>query len=150
MTKPDAVYMVFIAAPLDRVWATLVDQAASPGFFFGNTMTVGAGVGDAFQVRGPDGVLQVEGRVLAREAPRRLRVSWTVAAFPGLPASEFDFLLEQVGEVVRLTVSEFNAAPVEDKFREAGRDGWSLILSSLKTLLETGAPMPPATPKAPQ
>lgn len=69
---------------------------------------------------------------------------------PDVPPAEFEFLLEAVGDVTRLTLSQFNGGPVEEKFMTAGREGWSLILSSLKTLLETGKPLPPVSPRPPQ
>jgi hypothetical protein len=47
-----------------------------------------------------------------------------------------------LGEVVRLTMTESYQEPVEDKFLEGGRRGWPIILSGLKTLLETGRPLP--------
>jgi len=32
-------------------------------------------------------------------------------------------------------------APIEEKYLEGGRQGWPVILSSLKSLLETGKPL---------
>lgn len=147
--KPDAVYMVFIAAPPQAVWDLLTDKARSPDFFFGNVMSVGK-AGEAFTVDRADGTADVAGEVLVHEKPTRLRVTWKLVWAPELPVAEFDFLLEAVGEVTRLTLSQFNGGPVDPKFMEAGREGWSLILSSLKTLVETGRPLPRVSPRPPQ
>jgi uncharacterized protein YndB with AHSA1/START domain len=148
--KPDAVYMVFIAAPPQAVWDLLTDKARSPDFFFGNTWTVGEAVGAPFKADRADGTPDVDGQVLIRDEPNRLRISWKLVWAPELPVAEFDFQIEAVGELTRLTLSQFNNGRVDKKFMTAGREGWSLILSSLKTLLETGKPLPKVAPRPPQ
>jgi uncharacterized protein YndB with AHSA1/START domain len=148
--RPQAVHLIFIAAPMARIWETLTSETESPKFFFGNRMTFGSAVGEPFQVRGLDGNGHVDGEVLALEPGKRIKVSWKVKAFPDLPVSEFDFLIEPEGEVCRLTVLEFHLGPVPERFAAMSRDGWALILSSLKTLIETGSPMPNASVKPPE
>jgi hypothetical protein len=44
--------------------------------------------------------------------------------------------------VVRLTVSEFHPKGIDEKYLEGGRRGWPIILSGLKSLRETGRPLP--------
>jgi len=46
--------------------------------------------------------------------------------------------IEQAGEAVRLTMSEAHDRPLSDDILAGGRQGWPAILSSLKSLLETG------------
>jgi hypothetical protein len=50
------------------------------------------------------------------------------------------YLLEQQGEIVKLTVTHQMAQP-GSKFIEAVSNGWPHILASLKSLLETGRPL---------
>ena len=45
------------------------------------------------------------------------------------------------GEAVRLTMTEAHPEPLDDKILEGGRQGWPVILSSLKSLIETGKPI---------
>lgn len=144
MDKPDAVYTVFIAARPEAVWALLHDSAASPDWFFGNRMEIGAAIGDPFRVYRPDGSIDVEGEVLATEAGRRLLVSWVMPDMPVRPDGDMiEFVIEEKAEgVVRLAVEKYHGAPVPEKWIEAGREGWSLIFSGLKTMLETGKPLP--------
>ena len=148
--KPDAVFVTFIAATPQAVWDLLTDKARSPQFFFGNIMSVGAAAGEPFTVTRGDGTPDVAGKVLVHEPPHRLRVSWDMVAMPDVPTAEFEFLLEAVDNVVRLTFSQFNGGPIPESFVDAGREGWSLIQASLKTLLETGKPLPPIKPRPPQ
>jgi len=46
--------------------------------------------------------------------------------------------LEPAGAAVRLTLTESHDRPISDDSLEGGRMGWPAILSSLKSLLETG------------
>jgi hypothetical protein len=47
-----------------------------------------------------------------------------------------------LGEIIRATMTESHQEPVEDKLLEGGRRSWPIILSGLKTLFETGRPLP--------
>ena len=152
MDKPDTVYTVFIAARPGKVWALLNDSTASPDWFFGNRMEIGAAPGDPCRVFRPDGSIDVDGRVLAKEAGRRLRVSWIMPDMPIRPGDDqVEFVIEEKAKgVARLAVQEYRSAPLPEKWIEAGREGWSLILSSLKTMLETGKPLPRVEMRPPE
>jgi uncharacterized protein YndB with AHSA1/START domain len=152
MDKPNTVYVNFIESSPDKVWDLLTDADASPDWFLGNRMEVGAAVGDPFRVLSPDGTFDVEGKIIAKEAWRRLRVSWVMPDLPVMPdENEVEFLIEDKGsDVVRVAVQEYHYVPVPEKWVEAGREGWSLILSSLKTMLETGRPLPRVEMKPPE
>jgi hypothetical protein len=49
--------------------------------------------------------------------------------------------IEQVGDAVKLTMSEQHDRPLSDDILSGGRQGWPAILSSLKSVLETGKPL---------
>lgn len=149
------VSVVFIAAPVERIWAALTDAKISPNYFMGSRVEVGE-VGEPYRVGRDDG-WAVTGMVLAKDPPNRLRVTWVVQAPPGvaLPNCEVEYLIEaavtpQGGAVAKLTVSEFVDGPVPPQFRTAGRTGWGLITSNLKTYLETGSPLPAVKLEPPQ
>jgi hypothetical protein len=40
-------------------------------------------------------------------------------------------------------MTEAHQIELDDRMLEGGRRGWPVILNNLKTLLETGSPMPP-------
>jgi hypothetical protein len=46
--------------------------------------------------------------------------------------------IEQAGDAVKLTLSRSHDRPLSDDILSGGRQGWPAILSSLKSLLETG------------
>jgi uncharacterized protein YndB with AHSA1/START domain len=55
--------------------------------------------------------------------------------------SRVTFDIEPVGDVVRLTVTHDHFEPGSEMFKSI-QEGWPKVLSSLKSLLETGRPLP--------
>ena len=49
--------------------------------------------------------------------------------------------IEPAGDAVRLTLTEAHDRPMSDDILSGGRTGWPAIMSSLKSLLETGKPL---------
>jgi len=49
--------------------------------------------------------------------------------------------IEPAGDAVKLTMTESHDRPLSDDILSGGRSGWPAILSSLKSLLETGKPL---------
>jgi uncharacterized protein YndB with AHSA1/START domain len=74
------------------------------------------------------------------EPGRRLVIRWRNEFRPELREEGFSrctFVLEPVGTSVKLTVTHEMERP-DSKFVQAVSNGWPHILSSLKSLLETG------------
>lgn len=151
--RPDLVYIAFIETSAEKLWALLTSEAESPKWFFGNRVELGAAPGGPYRVIRPDGVAAVDGAIVAIEPPKRLRVRWEMPGNPlgdGRP-NEIEYRIEQAAAgVVRLSVSEFHYLSVPEEWRQSGREGWSLILSALKTICETGRALPPVTPGEPK
>jgi hypothetical protein len=49
--------------------------------------------------------------------------------------------IEQAGDAVKLTLIQSQDRPLSDDILSGGRQGWPAILSSLKSVLETGQPL---------
>ena len=90
-----------------------------------------------------DGRIADAGEVLEIDPPRRLVLKWRNEFRPELKAEGYArcvYDLEQDGGVMRLTIT--HSIEKEDaKLIEAVSGGWPRVLSSLKSLLETGTPM---------
>jgi uncharacterized protein YndB with AHSA1/START domain len=98
-------------------------------------------VGGAFMVRTPDGAPHIGGDVFECEPRRKLTVTFNVnwpALIDKLGPTLVSYEIEPVGNVVRLTMTESHDRPIDDDILQGGRQGWPAILSSLKSLLETG------------
>ena len=60
-----------------------------------------------------------------------------------MPEAKVEFQIDAlVADDVRLTVREFHHPSIDEKYKQGGRTGWPIILSGLKSLLETGRPLP--------
>jgi uncharacterized protein YndB with AHSA1/START domain len=150
--KPVFLYVTYIAVPPQMVWEAITTSAFTTRFFFGRSVESDWKQGSPWTLRMPDGRPDVEGRVVVSEPPHRLHLTWRVVWIPemaDLPETLVTWEIEAVGEVSRLTVCEFHGGPMEEKYLEGGRKGWPMILSGLKTLLETGKALDLATPGAP-
>jgi uncharacterized protein YndB with AHSA1/START domain len=142
--KPTTVYTIYIASTPERVWQALTTAELSRQYFFGNAVEVDLKVGGAFIVRAPDGSLHIGGEVFECDPPRKLTVTFNVnwpALIEKLGPTLVSYEIEAAGSAVRLTMTESHDRPISDDILSGGRAGWPAILSSLKSLLETGAPL---------
>jgi uncharacterized protein YndB with AHSA1/START domain len=141
---PTTVYTIYIASTPERVWEALTTAELSRQYFFGNAVEVDLKVGGAFIVRAPDGSLHIGGKVFECDPPRKLTVTFNVnwpALIEKLGPTLVTYEIEQAGGAVRLTMTESHDRPIDDDILSGGRAGWPAILSSLKSLLETGVPL---------
>jgi uncharacterized protein YndB with AHSA1/START domain len=142
--KPATVYTIYIAATPEKVWQALTTAEFSRKYFSGLAVEAELKVGGAFVVRAPDGSVHIDGEVIECVAPRKLTITWNVN-WPnlvenlGLTLVTYD--IEPAGDAVRLTMTEAHDRPISDDILSGGRAGWPAILSSLKSLLETGSPL---------
>jgi uncharacterized protein YndB with AHSA1/START domain len=139
--KPTTVYTIYIASTPEKVWQALTSAEFSQKYFFGNSVEVEQKVGGAFIVRTPDGSLHISGEVFECDPPRKLTVTFNVnwpALIETLGPTLVSYEVESAGDAVKLTMTESHDRPLDDDILTGGRQGWPAILSSLKSLLETG------------
>ena len=142
--KPAIVYTIYIAATPEKVWQALTSAEFSRKYFFGNAVEVDLKVGGAYIVRTPDGALHISGEVIECDPPRKLTVTFNVnwpALIDKLGPTLVTYEIEPAGDVTRLTLLQSHDRPLSDDILSGGRQGWPAILSSLKSLLETGNAM---------
>jgi uncharacterized protein YndB with AHSA1/START domain len=142
--KPAIVYTIYIASTPEKVWQALTTAEFSRQYFFGNAVEVDLRLGGAFIVRTPDGALHISGEVVECDPPRKLSVTFNVN-WPELVAklgpTLVTYEIEQAGDAVRLTLIQSQDRELSDDILSGGRSGWPAILSSLKSVLETGKPL---------
>jgi uncharacterized protein YndB with AHSA1/START domain len=142
--KPAIVYTIYIASTPEKVWQALTSAEYSKQYFFGNSVEADLRVGGAYIVRTPDGALHISGEVIECDPPKKLTVTFNVnwpALIEKLGPTLVSYEIEQAGEAVKLTLSQSHDRPLSDDILSGGRQGWPAILSSLKSVLETGKAM---------
>jgi uncharacterized protein YndB with AHSA1/START domain len=133
----------FIRATPDEVWQALTDPDQTAKYFFGTRVESTFEPGAPY-VSAAGGAPMVEGEILAAEPPRLLQQTWRTLWAPEAAAEEpsrvtWEIEAQEDG-TTKLTVvhDQLENAPVTAASVEGG---WSYVVSGLKTLLETGAPL---------
>src|ERR1700731_845291 len=142
--KPAIVYTIYIASTPEKVWQALSTAEFSRKYFSGLAVETELKVGGAFVVRAPDGSVHISGEVIECDSPRKLSVTFNVnwpELIEKLGPTLVTYEIEPAGDAVRLTMTESHDRPLDDDILSGGRPGWPAILSSLKSLLETGEPL---------
>ena len=130
---------VYIRATPEDTWRALTDPAITPRYRFGLSFDTDWRAGSPLTSRSPDG----EGVVHESVPGKRLVYSWSEVGKPeanGGHPSTVTFELSPVGQVTRLTTIHDDLAP-DGPFLQIVQPGWPMILSALKSLLETGEPL---------
>src|SRR6266540_1312536 len=135
----EKVFEIYIKTTPERLWEAITDTELRSRYSFGSRVSSDYTPGSRHEATGPDGTgVWVEGENLEVDPPRRLVQSMTALWSHEVKdegTSRVTYEIEQVGDSCRLTV-------VHDELREGANDelygGWPMILSGLKTLLETG------------
>ena len=133
------VYVTYIRTTPEKLWRALTEAEFTRQFWAATTQICDWKIGSSWKLMIPDGRVADVGEVLEIDPPRRLVLSWR-NEFTALRAEGFSrmtYLLEPQGDMVKLTVSHEMPHP-GSQFIEKVSGGWPIILSSLKSLLETG------------
>jgi uncharacterized protein YndB with AHSA1/START domain len=139
MSKPSFVYVIYIASSAEKVFAALTDADMSERYWTGNRVESDWKVGSTFALRLKRQAKNITGEVLEVDPPRRLAYTFH-PHHDGLESekpSRVTFTLEQQKDQVKLTMIHDTFEPGSKVFERIGQ-GWPLILSGLKSLMETG------------
>ncbi|NUK00870.1 metalloregulator ArsR/SmtB family transcription factor [Streptomyces lunaelactis] len=135
----EKVFEIYIRTTPERLWQAITDPDIRSKYNFGVRVTSDWTPGSRYEMSSPraDGLLG-EGEILEVDPPRRLVQSMVALWSDEVKAegtSRVTWEIEPVGDSCRLTVTH-------DQLREGANDelygGWPMILSGLKTWLETG------------
>ena len=134
------VYVTYIRTTPEKLWEALTDPQVIPRYRLGTTITCDWTKGSPWKILRAEGSLADSGEILEIDPPRRMVIRWQNEWKPEFKAegpSRCTFALEPVDGAVKLT-STHEIERAESKFIAALSEGWSLVLSNLKSLLETG------------
>jgi uncharacterized protein YndB with AHSA1/START domain/DNA-binding transcriptional ArsR family regulator len=136
----EKVFEIYIRTTPERLWEAITDGEIRSKYQFGNRQASEWTVGSRYEMTNPKapGVLLGEGVNLEVDPPRRLVQSMMALWGDDVKAegtSRVTWEIEQVGDSCRLLVTH-------DQLRDGANSqlygGWPMILSGLKTWLETG------------
>jgi uncharacterized protein YndB with AHSA1/START domain/DNA-binding transcriptional ArsR family regulator len=135
----EKVFEIYIKTTPERLWEAITDPEQRSKYNFGVGVTSDWTPGSRYESVHPGaGITIAEGENLEVEPPRRLVQSFNALWSDDVKAegtSRVTWEIEPVGDSCRLVVTH-------DQLREDANDelygGWPMILSGLKTLLETG------------
>jgi len=142
MTKPDYIYVIYIEAPVEKVWDALIDPEMTKDYWGRRRNASDWKTGSRWQHEDYDDPsdVAVAGTVVESDRPHRLVLTW--ARPDNLDpdkVSRVTFTIEEQFGTAKLTVLH---SELDEEMRKAISGGWPPILSSLKTMLETGASLP--------
>ena len=147
-TKPSFVYVTYIATSADKVWRAIVDPDVAREYWADPTKESMPHVNVSDWVPGSSWehqrvdearTVDVVGKVVESNAPHRLVLTWgrPNEADDESRHSRVTFNIEPFGDsLVRLTVLHEDLEK-DEKMLVGISSGWPMILSNLKTLLET-------------
>jgi uncharacterized protein YndB with AHSA1/START domain len=142
--KTSFVYVTYIRTTPEKLWAALTTPEFMRKYWFGMNIETDWKAGSPWKLVFPDGRIADAGEVVEIDKPRRLVLKWRHQLRPELHEEGYArcaMEIEPAGEVVKLTITHGIDKP-GSKLIGAVSVGWPKILSSLKTLLETGAALP--------
>jgi uncharacterized protein YndB with AHSA1/START domain len=136
------VYAIHIAASRDRVWEALTNDVFIrqywPEWRFETDWKAGSNLRYYWA---ENGKLYSEGEVLESDPPKKLVFTWP----------EHDAKPDALPELLTWEISQFSPSVsllkltherLTEEWYQGVSTGWPMIISSIKTLLETGKPLP--------
>jgi uncharacterized protein YndB with AHSA1/START domain len=136
------IYQVFIKAEPDAIWEAIVKPEFTAQYFHSARITA---TPEHYSSHGPNGDVWGDGPVLEYDPPRRLVHEWRSLYDPDMAAeqpSRVTWEIEpQPGGYCKLTLTHDQLEGAPKTAQSVSGPGWMFVLSGLKTLLETGAPL---------
>jgi len=136
-TTMEKIYEIYIRTTPERLWEAITDPEIRSKYNFGARVDSPWTPGSPLEMKAP-GVMLAEGEVIEVDPPRRLVHTMTALWSDDVKSegsSRVTWAIEPVGDSCHLTVTH-------DQLRDGANDelygGWPMILSGLKTWLESG------------
>jgi uncharacterized protein YndB with AHSA1/START domain len=136
------VYQVFIRATPEQIWEAITTPEFTARYFYGARIENSA---DRHVARGPDGSDWGSATTFEFDPPRKLVHGWRSAYDPDLAAEDESRVTWEIepqdGGICLLTVVHDQLEGAPKTAASVAGPGWMMVLSGLKTLLETGQPL---------
>ena len=133
------VYAIYVRTTPDKLWHALTTAEAIEKYRFGMNVDTNWKVGSPWKMFA-DGKLMDSGEILESIPHKRLAMSWRCewnSEFKAEGDARCVFEIEPATPSMKLTLTHSINRP-NSKFIAAVSDGWPMVLSNLKSWLETG------------
>jgi uncharacterized protein YndB with AHSA1/START domain len=142
--KLEIAYDIYIGAPAAKVWKGIVDGDMTKHYVYGTRLESKLKKGSPYAYVGEGNFKVVDGEILEIEPEKRLVMSWKAHWDDSVAndrPSRVTYELSAAGPSttrLHLVHDGFDGATAT---YSGSVDGWALMMSSLKSLLETGKPL---------
>jgi uncharacterized protein YndB with AHSA1/START domain len=141
MAKSTFVYVTYIRTTPEKLWSALTDVEFMKQYWFGVHCESQWTAGSSWKLVYPDGRNTDAGEIVEAEPPRRLVIRWQHQDKPELKAegeSHCTMELGPSGPALKLSITHaIDREP--SNFIAAVSGAWPMVISNLKSLLETGS-----------
>jgi uncharacterized protein YndB with AHSA1/START domain/DNA-binding transcriptional ArsR family regulator len=136
------VYQILIKATQEQVWDAITKPEFTARYFYGARISIGP---DGVRALGPNDEVWGEEPVMEFDPPRRLVQRWRSPYSDELAVEEPSRVTWEIepqeGGYALLTVVHDQLEGAPKTAASVAGPGWMMVLSGLKTLLETGEPL---------
>ena len=149
MAAPRHVFRIHIRATPEEVWQAITDPGFTHQYFHHTAFESTLAPGSPMRYVSTDGSDAVVGKIEEADPPHRLVMTWRAlydAAMADEPPSRVEWHLVDGGEGVTQVTTIHRDLALSPVTSASVGAGWGWILDSMKSLLETGAPLPGAEP----
>ncbi len=141
-------YSIYIASTVEKVWSALFDAQMTKQYWVSHRNVSDWKLGSRWEHQDFDDAKKVDiaGHVIEHDAPRRLTMTWVAPAdfAKDEKHSHVTIAIDPWHGSVHLTITHEQLEPASDMLHGVTH-GWPVVASSLKSLLETGKPLPHTT-----
>ncbi|HEX6699317.1 MAG TPA: SRPBCC family protein [Gaiellaceae bacterium] len=139
-------YQLFIRATPEAIWDAITKPEFTKRYFYGSRADYDLRAGGALRsYAGDSDTLLVDGEFVEVDPPQKLVHTWHAVYDPELAGEEPSRVTWEIepqeGGFSKLTVVHDQLEGAPKTAEQVSGEGWMLVLSGLKTLLETGEPL---------
>jgi uncharacterized protein YndB with AHSA1/START domain len=135
MSSSKFVYVTYIRITPEKLWRALTRPEIIKQYRFGMSVESEWKIGSTWRMYA-DGSLMDSGEILESVSQKRLVISW-LNEWKAEGISRCVYEIEPTGASAKLTLTHSIERP-DSKFIGAVSEGWPMVMSNLKSLLETG------------
>ncbi len=145
MDRPAFIYVLYIKTTPEKVWEALTQPEITRQYWSNHRNASDWRIGSPWRHEDFDdaALVDIVGTILESVRPKRLAMTWALPddADDGSRISRVGFDITEDDGMVRLILTH-DKLDERSPMAEGVTEGWQLVLSSLKTLLECGKALP--------